>query len=298
MNAESRLIMCGCHTGGVVAVKGLLQAGYSFDHFVCLTPEQGEQHRVSGFFDYRKLAEEYGIPVYHPKTYSLQNEEDQAFFSTHGFDLLVQGGWQRLFPKQVLNSLSIGALGLHGSADLLPKGRGRSPMNWSLIEGRKRFLMHLFMIKPGIDDGDVLAIEDFDITLFDDIETLYLKYGLVYRSLLLKLLPDVLRGTVKPIPQVGEPSYYPKRSPEDGRIDWENMDVWAIYDFVRAQTKPYPGAFADIDGRDVIIWRARPFDSRIRFDGKGYGDVVETFGNRLLINCRGGLLLADDWEPR
>lgn len=293
-----RLVMCGCHEGGYQAIEGLITAGYKFDAFVCLTPEQAAKYQISGYFDYRKLASEINVPVYVPESYSLDNDADINFFSEGKFDLMIQGGWQRLFPESVLSTLAIGAFGLHGSSDLLPKGRGRSPMNWSIIEGRRRFLMHLFVIKPGVDDGDVIAVQDFDITDFDDIETLYFKYSLVYRNLMLTCLPEVLSGSFKTMPQRGIPSYYPKRSEEDGRIDWEEFDVWQIYNFVRGQTKPYPGAFATIGDREIRIWRCRPFDTRIRYENYAYGVVVEEFAGRLIINCRGGLLLVDDWEPR
>ncbi|MBO9536960.1 formyltransferase family protein [Herbaspirillum sp.] len=296
MNNGKRMVMCGCHQGGENAIRDLIHRGYIFDYFVCLTPEQAAQANVSGYYDYRPLAQSLGIPVYIPETYGLTSEADLGFFAQQRFDLLIQGGWQRLFPEKVLATLGIGALGLHGSADKLPKGRGRSPLNWSLIEGKSRFLMHLFMIKPGADDGDVISIVDFDITEFDDIETLYFKYDLSYRKLLLDNLPSVLAGQHKTIPQLGQPSYYPKRTPADGEIHWETMDVATIYNFVRAQTRPYPGAFAIIQGKRTQIWKCRPFDTRLRYDDADYGAVVEQFGTRLLINCRGGLLLVDEWS--
>ena len=174
---NKNIVMCGCHTGGVKAIEGLLSAGYKFNWFVCLTPEQSKKYHISGYYDYRNIADKYNIPYYIPESYSLKSKKDANFFYQNKFDLLLQGGWQRLFPKDIIQSLKIGAIGLHGSSDKLPKGRGRSPMNWSLIEGKKRFLMHLFMIKPGVDDGGIIAIDDFDITLFDDIETLYFKYS-------------------------------------------------------------------------------------------------------------------------
>lgn len=294
--SSANLVMCGCHEGGLKAIKGLLEAGYHFDSFVCLTPEQAKKYQVSGYYDYRQLADAHGIEVYIPKSYSLTSDEDQAFFRTKKFDLLIQGGWQRLFPVEVLDTLNIGALGLHGSADFLPKGRGRSPMNWSLIENRKRFLMHLFIIKSGVDDGDIIAFKDYDITNYDDIETLYFKYSIVYRQMLLENLPLVLSGNYSTVPQLGEPTYYPKRSPQDGYIDWENMDVFQIYNLVRAVTRPYPGAIADVDAKLMRIWRCRPFDSRIFYNSTSYGEVVERFEDRFLVNCRGGLLLVDEWE--
>jgi methionyl-tRNA formyltransferase len=294
--AARRLVMCGCAEVGANLIPALVDAGVQFQHFVVLSPEQGRKYNVSGFADLRPLAERHGIPVYVPKTYALDDPEDVAFFRESRFDLLIQGGWQRLFPPAVLDELSLGAVGVHGSSDLLPKGRGRSPLNWSLIEGRRRFLLHLFLIKAGVDDGDVFAVEDFDITPFDDIETLYLKVSLCTRRMLLRHLPELLAGEMQARPQVGEPTYYPKRTPDDGRIDWDTMDVHQIYDFVRAQTRPYPGAFGPLEGRMLRIWRARPFDTRIGYPEAAYGAVVERFGQRLLVNCRGGLLLVEDYE--
>jgi methionyl-tRNA formyltransferase len=294
--AAKRIVMCGCAEVGANLIASLIEAGVHFSHFVVLTPEQGRKYEVSGYADLRPLAERHGVPIYVPKSYALTDEADVAFFRNGHFDLLVQGGWQRLFPPAVLDTLAIGAVGVHGSADFLPKGRGRSPLNWSLIEGRTRFLLHLFLIRSGVDDGDVFAIEDFDITPFDDIETLYLKVAVSTRRLLLRHLVDLLAEDVEFRPQIGGPSYYAKRTPDDGRIDWESMDVQQIYNFVRAQTRPYPGAFGTLDGRALRIWKARPFDTRLDYPSAGYGTVVERFGRRLLVNCRGGLLLVEDYE--
>jgi methionyl-tRNA formyltransferase len=71
-------------------------------------------------------------------------------------------------------------------------------------------------------------------------------------------------------------------------IAWENMDVWEIHNFVRAQTRPYPGAFASIDGVTYKIWRDQVFDTRISFPNANYGQVVDKFDEVMIINCRGG----------
>jgi len=138
MNKKSNIVFCGSHIGGKSILPYLVEH-FNVSHVVCLNPEQSKQYNVSGYYDFTSLAKEYGLPVYYPKKYTLTEKEDEEFFLDNKFDLLVQGGWQRLFPPPVLESLSIGALGLHGSSDFLPKGRGRSPLNWSLIEGKKRF---------------------------------------------------------------------------------------------------------------------------------------------------------------
>jgi methionyl-tRNA formyltransferase len=293
---DFRVVMCGCHEAGAHIVQGLLAAGSRFDYFVTLSAEQAKKYSVSGYFDFVPMAREYGIPVYVPEEYSLRSKADLDFFQAHRFDLLVQGGWQRLFPVDVLRTLGIGAIGVHGSADLLPKGRGRSPLNWSLIEGRRRFIMHLFLMTAGVDDGPVLDFEDFDITPFDDIRTLYMKNAIVTKRMLLRTIPRLARGEMSFKPQSGKPSYYEKRGPDDAQIDWEEHDVWSIYNLIRAVTRPYPGATATIEGRRYRIWKSRVLDTRITFPDAGYGVVVETFGKDLIINCRGGLLLLEDYE--
>lgn len=288
--------MCGCHESGYYLVSSLLKAGVKFDHFVTLDPEIAAKNHVSGFVDFAPLAKEYDIPVYFVKSYGMTHEDDVAFFQKNSFDLLIQGGWQRLFPDSVLKTLSIGAIGGHGSADFLPKGRGRSPLNWSIIEGKKRFIMQLFLIKEGVDDGPVFDSEMFDINEFDCIRTLYFKNSIVTKRMILRNLDNMLTGKMSFLPQVGEPSYYPKRTEDDSHIDWENMDVWKIHDFVRAQAKPYPGATAQIDGKTYKIYSAQVFDTRISYPESRYGEVVETFAEGFVVNCRGGLLLVKEHQ--
>lgn len=290
-----KIIFCGCHTGGLIPFEFLVK-NYNISSIICLDESQSRKYSISGYFDFTELAIENNIPIYYPKRYDLKDEEDLNFFREGEFDLLIQGGWQRLFPQDVLDNLSIGALGLHGSCDPLPKGRGRSPMNWSIIENRERFLMHLFLIDKGADSGDIIDIFDFDINNEDDIETLYMKYNISYKELLKKNLKNILNESYSLKSQIGIPSYYPKRTENDGFIDWEEMDVNYINRLIKAVTFPYPGAFGIINNKKIRIWKSRIFDTRIRDDESNYGDIIYTFENRLIIKCRGGLLLLDKWE--
>lgn len=294
--SSRKIALCAVQVTSLPFVEGLLKNGVVIDRIVTIDPETAERNKVSGYHDFGDFAASRGIPLHRARRYDLTAPEDIDFFRAHRFDVVVQGGWQRLFPEAMLDTLSVGAIGLHGSADFLPKGRGRSPMNWSLIEGRKRFLLHLFLIRPGVDDGDVIDIADYDINEFDDIDTLYMKLSIVNLRMHLRVLPDLLAGRVVPRPQVGKPSYFPKRSEADGLIDWEEMDLFEIHDFIRAQTRPYPGAFAELGGEWVRIWKAQPFDTRIAYPGRLYGEIVETFPRGLVVNCRSGLLLVTDWE--
>lgn len=291
-----RVVLCGCHEYGRHLFKRLVAAGVPIAYVVALTPEQGKEHRVSGYEDLRPLAIRHGIPVYVPEYYALNGPADHAFFEQQRFDILIQGGWQRLFPEHLLNSLTIGAVGVHGSPDFLPKGRGRSPLNWSIIHGESRFMLQLFLMRPGVDDGPVFDWEDFDITPFDTIGTLYYKNVILTARMITRSLSGLLAGTLPLRSQQGQPSHYGKRGPEDGWIDWETMRVVEIHNLVRAVTHPYPGAFARLEGEDCVIWRAQIFDTRITYPDWPYGAVVEHFDDCLVVNCRGGLLLIEDYE--
>lgn len=296
MPQAPKIVMCGCHEYGYFLVRGLLQQGLPIAHFVILSPEHNARYKISGYCYLRQLADEFSIPVYEPVDYDLTDPQDVAFFQAQRFDILIQGGWQRLFPEKVLETLGVGAIGVHGSADFLPKGRGRSPLNWSLIEGKKRFLLQLFLIRAGADDGDVFDWESFDINEFDTIRTLYFKNIVLSKRMLLRSIPRFVDRSIRYYPQQGIPSHYLKRTPDDGEIQWEDMDVWHIYNLVRAITRPYPGAFARIEGATYRIWRAQVFDCRIVYPDAGYGEIVERFDDLFIVNCRGGLLLVEDYE--
>lgn len=291
-----KIVFCGVHVVGVEVLNHLISIGQNPTYIV--TTRDDLNGAISGFFDYSKLAKENNIPVYYVKSYSMKNTADLAFFKIQSFDLIVQGGWQRLFPDEIISTLRIGAIGMHGSPNFLPKGRGRSPLNWSIIENANRFIMHMFLIKPGVDDGDVFDTYTFDINLLDDIETLYLKYSIVYKKMLERNLNKLATSELNLVPQKGDPTYYPKRTSEDGLINFEKMDVWSIYNLVRAVTRPYPGAFINnFNGYSrCIIWKARVLDTRITYPGSEYGEVVERFDKKLVLNCMGGLLLVEEYE--
>lgn len=298
MSADNRktIAMIGNAEVGYHLTEALLKEHLPIAHIITLDPELASRHNVSGYRDFTPLANEYNIPVYYPRSFTLDDPEDLAFFQQAGIGLLLQGGWQRLFPASILETLRIGCVGIHGSADFLPRGRGRSPLNWSLIEGRKRFLLHLFLMKAGIDDGDVFAVGQFDINAHDDIRTLYYKNSILTRQLLLRSIPELLDGTISLWTQEGEPTHYPKRTPEDGKIDWE-WDMETIYDFIRAQTRPYPGAFAHCNGQMIRIWKSQPFDRSIHYPKARIGEIVEVLDGNLIVNASGGLLIISDYEP-
>ena len=293
----SKIVFCGCSDAGFEVLNFLISKNFEISYIVSLNPEQAIQYNVSGYASFDEIARKNKIPIYFPKTYSLKDKSDVDFFEKNNFNLLLIGGWQRLIPEIILKKLKIGGIGFHGSSEFLPKGRGRSPVNWSLIEGKTQFILHAFLMTPGIDDGDVITHEIFDINQWDTCQTIYYKISIIQKRILAEIIPKLVSNNFKHIPQTGEPSYYEKRTPDDGLIDW-SKSVHEIYNFVRALTRPYPGAFTFLNGQRLNIWKSQPFDSKIKYESKN-GQIVEKFSTGdFVVNCKDGLLLITDYEGK
>ena len=124
-------------------------------------------------------------------------------------------------------------LGQHGSSEYLPRGRGRSPLSWSLIENRKRLVWNLFQIQEGIDNGPIVESMVFDINEWDNIKTLYYKVSIAVKRMVLSTLQNIIKGQdITYTQQVGEPSYYRKITPQDRLIDW-NLSIYQICNSIK-----------------------------------------------------------------
>ena len=271
----------------------LVRGRIPIDYVLTIDADQAEQARVSGYADFADL----GIPTRYVSQYSMKAPRDVDLVRALAPDLIIVAGWNRLVPRAVLDIPRCGAVGLHGSADPLPAGRGRSPISWALVTGAPQFFLHLFHLDEGVDSGDVIDTTRFDLTPVDTCGTVFAKIAIVGAQLLVRNVPRILDGTAARTPQVGQATYLRKRTPEGGRIDW-TMGLDAIVNLVRAVTRPYDGAFAEIDdgGRRVTmrIWEAAPFSRDINFDGT-VGAVVYRWQGKPLIKCADGVLLVTEF---
>jgi methionyl-tRNA formyltransferase len=174
-------------------------------------------------------------------------------------DFLFSFYYRRMIPPEVLELAPRGALNLHGS--LLPRYRGRAPVNWVLVEGQEETGVSLHYMVAQPDAGDLVDQERVAIDFADTAFTLYGKLEEAARLLLDRALPALAAGTARPVPlDLSQGSYRGGRKPADGRIDW-GWPARRIYDLVRGVTHPYPGAFTALRGRKLLVWWALPVDS-------------------------------------
>jgi methionyl-tRNA formyltransferase len=272
----------------------LIKGRVPIDHVVTITPLQAERARVSGYVDFTDM----GIPTHHLGQYSMKDPADVELVRGLKPELVIVNGWNRLIPRPILELPRCGVVGLHGSATPLPEGRGRSPITWALVTGASQFFFHLFYMDEGVDSGEVIDRMRFDLTPVDTCGTVFSKLAIVGARLLERNVPRILDGTAARVRQVGEATYLSKWTPEGGRIDWA-MGLAATLNLVRGVTRPYSGAFGEIEygGRRVTmrIWEAAPFSREIHFDGAA-GTVVHHCQGKPLIKCGdGGIMLINDF---
>ena len=157
-------------------------------------------------------------------------------------------------------------------------------MNWSIIEGKSLFITNLFKYDEGIDSGEIGDSQHFEINLWDDIASLQHKNTISQVKLLIKNLPKIVNNKIKYIPQRNDiqPTYYPKRVPEDGVINWRD-NTRNIFSLVKAVANPYPGAFTFHNKQKIFIWEDSPFDAHIRFDKEELGKIVFSFFDKSFI---------------
>lgn len=214
---------------------------------------QADKTRVKNvlFKDFNIFQQQFNIPV------TLITDKMTSYTDTVMKlqpDLILAIGWYYMIPDAMMKLACKGAIGIHGS--LLPKYRGNAPFVWAMINGEKETGISLFYFEKGVDEGDIIAQKKIPIGEKETIRDILNKARVSSIEILLEYLPKIANGTAPKIPQDHSlATIFPKRTPEDGLIDW-NWEAKRIYDFIRAQTKPYPGAFTYINNKKVIIWDA------------------------------------------
>jgi methionyl-tRNA formyltransferase len=245
-----RFAWVGFHAEGLPALEALLASGAPLQSVLTLEPELAAKR--SGSVDYRLLCERFRVPLYHIA--NINEPKALQILCGLGADVVFVIGWHQIVRPTALHTARVGMIGAH--AALLPHNRGSAPINWALIRGEKQTGNSLIWLAEDVDAGNIIDQSVIPITPYDTCATLYQQVAHSNREMLLRLVPRLLAGERPGRPQThtGE-RVLPRRRPADGKVDWSRPGA-AVYDFVRALTRPYPGAFSWIDGRRWRIWQA------------------------------------------
>jgi methionyl-tRNA formyltransferase len=225
------------------------------------------------------------------ETRDINSAETVAAVRAADAELIFVVGWSQLLRDELISTARGGAFGMHPT--LLPRHRGRAPIPWAILTGLARTGVTLFEIRdPSADSGPIVAQVEVEIAPDENATTLYEKLARAHVELLREYVPQLLARAAPRVPQDGRrASAWPKRTPADGIIDWETRAPY-LYDWVRAQTRPYPGAFTYLGDERVTVWRARTVDA----DAAPAGTVVELRADGAVVACGDGALLLEETE--
>jgi len=235
---------------GCAGITALLNAGYEIGAIFTHADTSPESH---AFPSVARLAAEHGIPVYAPEDASHPLWVDRIRAMQP--DVIFSFYYRALLSSTLLDCARVGAFNLHGS--LLPKYRGRAPLNWVLVNGETETGVTLHRMVKRADAGDIVAQQHVAIDEQDNALTLHRKLVACAAQLLESALPAIKRGEIAATPQnEAEATKVGRRTPEDGRIDW-TRPAQAINNLVRAVTDPWPGAFAFAGTVKFVVWKGR-----------------------------------------
>jgi len=246
-----RTVVFAYHNFGVTGLDALLRHGYDV---AAVYSHEDDPKEETWFKSVKNFCRERGLNVLTPEDPNRPEEVERIRALKP--DIIFSFYYRKMLKPAILQIPPQGCLNLHGS--LLPKYRGRAPVNWVLVKGEKEtgVTLHYMLEKP--DAGDIVGQRAVAIAVEDTALTLYLKMEKAAAELLDDVLPKIKTGTQAHLPnRIEQGSYFGGRKPEDGKIEW-TKEAFEIYNLIRAVTHPYPGAFGTLAGEKLLIWRAKP----------------------------------------
>lgn len=274
----------------------------------CLRSLLDEKHRVLGVVlrrrpsddTLRELAEAEGIPVRVPAR--VNDEEFVAWVRSLRPRLNVSMSYDQILRRPMLAVAPLGFINCH--AGKLPFYRGRSVVNWALINGEEEIGLTVHYVDEGIDTGDILLQRALPLQWEDDYGSVLAKLEDAFPSLLAEALRRIESGDAERRPQSHlEGTYFSARVPGDEWLDWGESSL-RVYNKIRAITRPGPGARTWVAGRELIVWRARYGPDWPRYIATagvvvgllpGRGVKVKTGDSTVLLES---VQFADEPEPR
>ena len=205
-------------------------------------------------------------------------------------ELIFVVGWSQLVRDSFIKLAPEGVFGMHPT--LLPRHRGRAPIPWAILSGLARTGVTLFQIDDATaDSGLIVGQRVVDIARDESATTLFEKLASAHVDLIREYVPKLRSLSAPRVPQDElRASSWPKRTPADGIIDWDTRASY-LYDWVRAQTRPYPGAFTWFGDDRIVVWRASAVELQVEAPA---GLIVSERPEGVIVACgEGGLLLEE-----
>jgi methionyl-tRNA formyltransferase len=221
-----------------------------------------------------------------------RNTEAKLFVKVYRPDILLSINYLFIIEPSLFSLARLYAINLHGS--LLPKYRGRTPHVWAIINNEKETGVTAHIISEGCDEGDIILQHKFGITNEMSGSDILVQFQEIYPKMVDQILYDIENNNVKTYKQDdSKATWFGKRTAESGLLNWD-WQRERIHNWVRAQARPYPGAFTFYNGVKITI-------HRIGFSDFGFKD---DFPNGYILNTNplpiiktpNGAVTLIDWD--
>lgn len=280
---EPRVLVFAYHDVGQECLALLFARGANV--VAVFTHEDNPNERI-WFKSVAALARSHNVPVHTPENVNAPEWID--CIRALRPDLILSFYYRNMVATEILGLARLGAFNVHGS--LLPKYRGRAPINWAVLHGEVETGATLHAMVKRADAGDIVDQERVPIGPEETAREVFVNVTAAARRVLARQLDNLLAGRApRRVQDEAQASYFGGRKPDDGRIDWRR-DARTIFNLIRAVTHPYPGAFTEIGGRRFYIWWARPLASGSRAPG----EVLAV--SPLTVACGRGSLEVTEWQ--
>lgn len=249
--------------------------------------EPADRSNISGFVNLRPIAEKAALPFYPFQRINSCAKQIQELKP----DIIFVVGLSQLVSREILDLASKFFVGFHPT--MLPEGRGRAPLAWLVhqqISGAATF----FEMGEGADDGAIFVQSPFGVAATDTAKDVARKILNSIDDALDVLLPRFKNEDFHRTPQIhSDASYFGKRGPADGAIDWHHSAT-AITRLIKAASQPHPGAFSYYQDEKVTIWDATN-ETSLRATGV-VGSIMEVNATGIIVQTGSGLLKVTEYD--
>ena len=246
-----KIAFATCVQLGQSCIEEIYRIGGKLDLLITLKDDRAKNKSGRIYLD--NIASEQNTPLL--KINNINDQEVIDALKNHEIDWLFIIGWSQIAEIKLLETPTLGCIGMHPT--LLPEGRGRAAIPWAILKGLKKTGVTMFKLDDGVDTGDLIGQGVINLTENTTATELYQKVDTMHVSLISKYWDDIVNNNITlTIQNEADATEWSGRKPEDGEIS-NTMTRDEADKLVRAVTHPYPGAFY-IDGEQTLrIWSAK-----------------------------------------
>ena len=283
-----RVIFMGTPDFSVKALESIINAGHEVVAVVTQPDKKKGRGNQVQFPPVKETALQRNLNVYQPER--VRDEEFIDFLRSLNADIIVVSAFGQILPKSILDMTKYGCINIHAS--LLPKYRGAAPIQWSIIDGEEKTGVTIQQMNEGIDTGDILEVEEVEISAKETGGSLFDKLAETGAKLVVQTMKHIEQGIINPVKQDDSKSNYAKMlTKELGNIDF-SKSAESIERLIRGLT-PWPSAYTKLNGKTLKIWDADVVDRE--YDGVA-GEIVDVDRQAIYVKTGEKTLMINELQ--